>query len=90
MAYDFNAIVRAATSGLPEDKHAQVHLALAVAAFYGILERLNGNTTYVGPGSRLEPIYTQQLGKLRQVSAVEASRDAKNEDVPSQGERPRE
>ena len=73
MAHDFDTIVRAATKGLPPDKLAQVQLGLSAAALFGVLERLKANTSYVGPASRLQPIYDQQLAKLRKVSGDEGA-----------------
>jgi hypothetical protein len=89
MAYDYNAILRAATWGLNEEQTARVHLGLNAAALYGILERLRGNGSYIGPATRLEPIFDQKLADLKKLCGPQpasASQGAEAEGGPDDAE----
>jgi hypothetical protein len=61
----FSEITQVAFHGLTEEQKQRVDLALSAAMFFAILERLTGNSSFIGPAAKIEPMYATKLRQLR-------------------------
>jgi hypothetical protein len=78
MERHFSQITQIAFIGLTDEQRTRVDRALSAAMLYAILERLSGNTSFIGPAVRIEPMYIE---KLRQLEAAKASAKQPEDDI---------
>jgi hypothetical protein len=87
MERHFSEITQIAFRGLTEEQRERVERALSTAMLYGILERLSGNSSFIGPATRIEPMYAERLRQLRKLddgSTQTGDDSSEGEGLPSE------
>jgi hypothetical protein len=78
MERHFSQITQIAFLGLTDEQRERVSHALSAAMDYAILERLSGNSSFIGPASKFTPLYAEKLRDLQALrgDATQADRES--------------